>query len=305
MNGTDGELYYKFSRFCKEHYGKNVQRICIDGGFTCPNRDGRCGTGGCIFCGERGAGDYIDGRLSVREQVGKRIDGYHGRKRFIAYFQSFTSTYAPVSRLKELYDEALYSDLILALAVATRPDCIDEPTVGLLESYKTRCDVWVELGLQTSDDRTARFINRGYDSAEFARAAELLTAHGIPFVVHLMIGLPGEGMEQLAETVRFINRFKPWGIKLHSVYVMRGTVLERLYRGGSYTPPTLAEYVRGAAYVLSHIPPETVVHRLTGDCPPDLLTAPDWSADKGRVLDELFKFMRENGLRQGSLYSPV
>ena len=298
----DDELYYKFSRFCKLHYRKNVQRICIDGGFTCPNRDGRCGVGGCIFCGERGAGDYLDRRLSVREQVGRRLDGYHGRKRFIAYFQSFTSTYAPVGRLKELYDEALCSELIVALAVATRPDCIDEPIAELIESYKPRCDVWVELGLQTSDDRTARFVNRGCESAVFLRAAEILTAHGIPFVVHLMIGLPGEGAEQLAETVRFVNAVKPWGIKLHSVYVMGGTVLEALYREGKYSPPTLEEYVRGAAYVISHIPPETVIHRLTGDCPPDLLIAPDWSADKRRVLAELDAYMRENGLRQGSEY---
>ena len=298
----DDELYYKFSRFCKLHYRKNVQRICIDGGFTCPNRDGRCGVGGCIFCGERGAGDYLDRRLSVREQVGRRLDGYCGRKRFIAYFQSFTSTYAPVGRLKELYDEALCSELIVALAVATRPDCIDEPIAELLESYKSRCDVWVELGLQTSDDRTARFVNRGCESAVFLRAAEILTAHGIPFVVHLMIGLPGEGAEQLAETVRFVNAVKPWGIKLHSVYVMGGTVLEALYREGKYSPPTLEEYVRGAAYVISHIPPEMVIHRLMGDCPPDLLIAPDWSADKRRVLAELEAYMRENGLRQGSEY---
>ena len=310
MNDT---LYYKASRYFRERYRKCVQRICIDGGFTCPNRDGKCGTGGCIFCGEHGAGDYIDGctiartsscdrTVSVRGQLDKRIGGYKGRKRFVAYFQSFTGTYAPPERLKALYDEALCSDLILALAVATRPDCIDEEIASLLESYKTRCDVWVELGLQTSDDDTARFINRGYESREFVRACGILKAHGIPVVAHIMIGLPGENMTHLAETVRFVNSCGVWGIKLHSVYVMKSTVLERLYREGKYTPPTMEEYAEGAVYVLTHISPDVVVHRLTGDCPPELLVAPEWNADKSRTMELILGTMRENGLRQGIYY---
>ena len=296
------ELYYKASRYFRRRYGKYVQRLCIDGGFTCPNRDGRCGTGGCIFCGERGAGDYLNRRLTVREQVMKRIGGYTGRKRFAAYFQSFTGTYAPVERLKELYDEALCSDLILALAVATRPDCIDEDIAALLESYKTRCDVWAELGLQTADDDTARFINRGYETEVFVKACDILAAHGIPVVAHIMIGLPGEDETHLAETVRLINSCKVWGIKLHSVYVMKDTLLERLYSEGSYSPPTLEEYVRGAVYVLTHISPDTVVHRITGDCPPDLLVAPEWSSDKRIVKQLIHDTMQDKGLRQGCFY---
>ena len=295
-------LFYKASRYYRERFGKCVQRICLDGGFTCPNRDGRCGTGGCIFCGERGAGDYIDRRLTVREQVEKRIGGYKGRKRFIAYFQSFTSTYAPVDRLKVLYDEALCSDLIVGLAVATRPDCIDEATADLLGSYKSRTEVWVELGLQTSDDNTAKIINRGYPSERFAQACKLLAERDIPVVAHIMIGLPGEGEEELKETVRFINSCGVWGIKLHSVYVMKNTVLEKMYLEGKYKPVTLEEYVERAVYVLTHISPDTVVHRLTGDCPAELLAAPEWNRDKQTTTDLIIETMKKQGLKQGCFF---
>lgn len=295
-------LYYKVSRYFKERYGKYVKRLCVDGGFTCPNRDGKCGTGGCIFCGERGAGDYTDNNISVREQIMSWTVGYPGRKLFVVYFQNFTNTYAPLDVLKKRYDDALCDDKIAALAIATRPDCIDDSIARLIASYKNKCDVWVELGLQTADDKTADFINRGYKSYVFAQAADLLHAYDIPIVAHIMSGLPHEGRTELAKTVDFLNDCKIWGLKLHSTYVMKNTVLEKMYLDGEYSPISMQDYISDAVYVLTHISTDVVIHRLTGDCPVDMLVAPDWNTDKTAVIDGICNYMRENSLSQGCYY---
>lgn len=296
-------VYRNFSGYLREKYRKTVKKICIDGGFTCPNRDGTCGYGGCIFCGERGAGEHIDASCtSVSEQVKKALASNTKADAFIAYFQNFTNTYAPVDVLRQKYDAALIDDRIVALAVGTRPDCISEDVARLLSSYAEKYDVWVELGLQTSDDKTAVTINRGYTSDTFAKAVEILNRYGIKTVVHLIVGLPGEGLAQVAETVRFINRFDLWGVKIHCIYVMKGTKLEKMYRDGEYVPPTLDEYVEAASYILCHISPDVVVHRVTGDCPRDLLVAPDWNADKNNIINMINKRMTANGWSQGCLY---
>lgn len=296
-------VYRNFSGYLREKYRKTVKKICIDGGFTCPNRDGTCGYGGCIFCGERGAGEHIDASCaSVSEQVKKALASNTKADAFIAYFQNFTNTYAPVDVLRQKYDAALIDDRIVALAVGTRPDCISEDVARLLSSYAEKYDVWVELGLQTSDDNTAVTINRGYTSDTFAKAVEILNRYGIKTVVHLIVGLPGEGLAQVAETVRFINRFDLWGVKIHCIYVMKGTKLEKMYRDGEYVPPTLDEYVEAASYILCHISPDVVVHRVTGDCPRDLLVAPDWNADKNNIINMINKRMTANGWSQGCLY---
>ena len=281
-------LYNNLSSYLKEKYGTRVSKICIDGGFGCPNRDGSCGVGGCIYCGERGAGEHIDAAKSIREQVEEALGRDKKNSIFIAYFQNFTNTYAPIDVLKDRYDSALISDRICALAIGTRPDCISDEIAELIASYRDRVDVWVELGLQSASDDTARIINRGYKTEVYERAAEILTAHGIPFVAHMIIGLPGEGEAEIDATVDLINR-GAWGIKIHSIYVMQGTELERMYRAGEYQPPTLDEYVRLAARSLSRLRPDMVVHRITGDCPEGLLVAPDWNTDKNRMISMIRK----------------
>lgn len=296
-------VYRNLSGYFRDTYHGKIKKICIDGGFTCPNRDGTCGTGGCIFCGERGAGEHIAAAdRSISEQVQEFFSHNQKGDGFIAYFQNFTNTYAPVAELRRRYDAALIDDRIVALAVGTRPDCITEEIAELLSEYGQKYHVWVELGLQTANDDTAVRINRGYPSKVFAEAVEILRRYRIPIVAHIIIGLPGEGDTELAQTVAFLNRFDLWGIKIHSIYVMQDTALERLYRAGKYTPPTFEEYVSRAAYVLCHISPEIVVHRLTGDCPDGMLVAPEWNRDKNAVLAAITRRMSDNGWTQGCMY---
>ena len=294
-------LYNYFSRYLKEKYGARVGKICIDGGFGCPNRDGTCGTGGCIYCGERGAGEHIDPTRSIRRQVEDALARDSKSEGLIAYFQNFTNTYAPVDVLKERYDSALISDRICALAIGTRPDCITEEIAELIASYKDRVDVWVELGLQTASDETARVINRGYPTEVYRRATGILKSHGIPLVTHMIIGLPGEGEREVDATVDLINE-ESWGVKIHSIYVMEGTELARMYRDGEYVPPTLDEYVTLAARSIARLRTDIIVHRITGDCPRDLLVAPDWNADKDRMINMIRKRLERDGLTQGALY---
>lgn len=295
-------LYNNLSGYFREKYGKRLSKICIDGGFNCPNRDGTVGVGGCIYCGERGAGEHIDPALSIREQVMAGLRDYDSDDMFVAYFQNFTNTYAPVIILKERYDAALIDPRIKVLAIGTRPDCITEEIAELLASYKDRVEVWVELGLQTAKDKTAELINRGYNRECFGRAVDILNRYGIPVVVHLIVGLPDEGIEDIADTVEYINRFELFGIKIHSIYVMRGTALEGMYQRGKYTPPTMEEYVESAVYILTHISPRLTVHRITGDCPRDMLVAPHWNSDKRGVIDRIVYKMQSLGLRQGCEY---
>lgn len=293
-------LYNNFSSYLKKKYGGRISKICIDGGFGCPNRDGTCGMGGCIYCGERGAGEHIDPTLSIREQVNSALAADQRSDGLIAYFQNFTNTYAPINILKERYDSALISDRIVALAIGTRPDCIDDEIATLLASYSDRVDVWVELGLQSASDRTAELINRGYKTEVYRRAADILKSHGIPFVTHMIIGLPGENETDIENTVSLINE-SAWGIKIHSIYVMEGTRLADMYRNGEYIPPSREEYVRLAAKTIASLREDMIVHRITGDCPDGMLVAPEWNRDKSRIIEEIRKTLERDGLRQGSL----
>ena len=292
-------LYNNLSGYFREKYGKRLGKICIDGGFSCPNRDGKISKGGCIYCGERGAGEHIDIGKSIRTQVLEGLEGADPEDMFVAYFQNFTNTYAPVEVLKERYDAALFDPRIKVLAIGTRPDCIDEDIAKLIASYKNRLDVWVELGLQTANDRTAEVINRGYYRDTFGKAMDILKKYGIPVVVHLIVGLPGEGIEEIRQTVEYINGFDLFGVKIHSIYVMRGTQLEKMYNSGEYTPPSIEEYTEAAVYILTHIDPEITVHRLTGDCPRDMLVAPDWNRSKNEIINIIVNKMQSRGLSQG------
>ena len=298
------DRYLKFNKWLKDKFGERVLKICVDGGFTCPNRDGKCGYGGCIFCSERGSGEHIKS-LDIQEQVLQHLNSYRGQRanKFIVYFQNFTNTYDNVENLRHKYDQALISDRIVALAIATRPDCVNLDIVNLLRSYQRKYYVYVELGLQTSNEEVAKFCNRGYKNEVFTQAVKLLNDNGIDVVVHIMVGLPQESDKDIAETVQFINKHNVQGIKIHSTYVVKGTKLHNLYINNQYTPLELNDYINKVIYILTHIRNDIVVHRISGDAPKDLLVAPEWNRHKKLVLNNVDRLMRENNLYQGCLYN--
>ena len=298
------ERYKHLNTYLKEKFGERTLKICIDGGFTCPNRDGKCGVGRCIFCSERGSGEHISNLLTMSEQVKKHLSSYRGERanKFIVYFQNFTNTYDSIENLKAKYDASLIDSCIVGISVATRPDCITPEIVELLNSYTNKYYVSVELGLQTSNDNTAKYINRGYLSNEFTKATELLRNSDIDVITHIMIGLPNETFDDLKETIKFINKHDIQGLKIHSTYVVKNTKLEELYNNGSYVPISLEDYLNALTYVITHISPNIVIHRISGDAPKDLLVAPSWNLHKKWILNGFAKILKENNLWQGIYY---
>ena len=305
------ERYKHLNKYLKEKFGERTLKICIDGGFTCPNRDGTISTKGCIFCSEKGSGELIrcGSGNSIVEKIKNQVENYFGSYRserankFIAYFQNFTNTYDSLDMLKSKYDAALIDDRIVGLEVATRPDCINEDIVNLLKSYKDKYYVCVELGLQTYNDNTGILINRGYSSCQFTSAVKLLNDAGIDVVAHIMIGLPGETFDDLKNTVDFINSHNIQGLKIHSTYVVKNTVLADMYFDDSYEPISLEYYLKSLTYVVTHISPDVVIHRISGDAPKNLLIAPDWNLHKKWVLNGFDKILREQNLWQGKYYN--
>ncbi len=298
------DRYNKFNTFLKEKFGERVLKVCIDGGFTCPNRDGKCGTSGCIFCGEKGSGENTRGG-DISAQVLAHISSYRGERadKFIAYFQNFSNTYADIVDLKEKYDSALVSNKIVALAIATRPDCITDEIAELIASYKKQgLYVWVELGLQTVNNKVGLLINRGYTNEDFDNALNILNKYEIDVVTHIMVGLPQEEQNDIKDIVEFVNARNIRGIKIHSTYVIAGTALEKLYNQGRYTPIELDDYIEKVLYILTHIKKDIVVHRITGDAPKDLLIAPKWSAHKKLVMNRVENIMASDNLLQGMYY---
>ena len=293
--------YNKLNEYLKNKFGERTLKICIDGGFTCPNRDGTVSNGGCIFCSERGSGDHICKQNDISGQVKKYFSSYKSERanKFIVYFQNFTNTYDSISNLKKKYDAALIDDRIVGLEIATRPDCIDEEICKLLASYTDKYYVCVELGLQTSNEKTAKFINRGYENAVFTTTVQMLKQYGIDVVTHIMIGLPDETLDDLTNTIDFVNRHSIDGIKIHNVYVVKNTVLADLYYKGLYSPMGFDEYLEYLVYAITHLRPDIVVHRISGDAPKDLLIAPEWNVHKKWVLNGLDRVLKEKDLWQG------
>ena len=304
------ERYKHLNKYLKEKFGERTLKICIDGGFTCPNRDVTCGTGGCIFCSEKGSGELIscangDNSIDkIKNQVINYFSSYRSKRanKFIAYFQNFTNTYDSLENLKAKYDAALIDDRIVGLEVATRPDCINDGIVKLLKSYTEKHYVCVELGLQTSNDNTGVLINRGYSSFQFTNAVQLLNNAGIDVVAHIMVGLPGEDFDDVKNTVDFVNRHNIQGIKIHSTYVIKNTVLADMYFRGDYEPISLEYYLDALTYIVTHISPDVVIHRISGDSPKDLLISPEWNLHKKWVLNGFDKILREQDLWQGKYY---
>ncbi len=300
----DRYLRYKhLNEYLKLKFGERTLKICVDGGFTCPNRDGTCGTGGCIFCSSDGSGEHLS-HTSICQQILEYFNSYKAQRanKFIVYFQNFTNTYADLSVLKDKYNSALIDDRIVGLQIATRPDCINEDIAKLLSSYLPQYYVCVELGLQTSNDKTASFINRGYASDKFSEAVKILRKYNIDVVCHIMIGLPGENFNDLKNTIQFLNQHDIQGIKIHSTYVLKNTKLCELYSNNQYIPISLEDYLEKLTYVITHINPNIIIHRISGDAPKNLLVAPEWNSHKKLVLNGLDKILKDRNLYQGCFY---
>lgn len=301
------ERFYDLNAFLRRHFGERVQKISVDAGMTCPNRDGLLGTGGCIYCNPKGSGTGAAGTgRSVTEQIleGKRNMGrrYKARK-FIAYFQSYTNTYAPLERLKALWDEALAVEGVVGLSIGTRPDCVNDAILDLLESYVRRgILVWIEYGLQSVHDDTLNRIGRGHDFAAFERAVTLTRNRGIFICVHVILGLPGEDPEKMRETARILAAMGIDGVKIHLLYVVKGTALEALYRSGQYNCMEEEAYVEAVCDFLELLPPEMVIQRLTGDPHVDELVAPLWAMEKEGTRKRILALLETRDSRQGSRF---
>ena len=285
--------YYTLNQYLKDTFGEKVYKIALDGGFTCPNRDGSLDTRGCIFCSGEGSGEFAGNRReTITEQIEKgkeRVSAKIKNGKYIAYFQAFTNTYGPVDSLRNLYEEAIRHPDIVALSIATRPDCLPDEVLELLRELNQIKPVWVELGLQTIHKKTADYIRRGYDLPVFERAVKQLKEIGITVIVHVILGLPGETFDDMKETVRYVGESGVDGIKLQLLHVIRGTDLEKEYAAGNFRTLEMEEYVNLVADCIALLPPGMVIHRMTGDGDKRTLVAPLWSADKKRVLNALNK----------------
>lgn len=294
----DGSRFHTLKYHNKRTFGKTVCKAAIDAGFSCPNIDGRCGVGGCIYCSS-GSGNFTAPELSVREQIlreTERIRKKHPDAGITAYFQARTNTYAGVERLREIYSQALECD-ICAVSVATRADCLDDERAELLASLGV--PVTVELGLQTAHDSTARIINRGHTFAQFLEGYRTAKRHGLRVCVHIINGLPGESSEMMLDTARILGRLRPDGVKIHLLHVIDGTRLADMYRAGEYSPMEKQEYIDIAVRQLELLPAETVIERLTGDGDRKTLLAPLWSLDKRAVLGGIMKRQKARDSVQG------
>ena len=301
----EGKPWHGLGDELKRIFGEKTIKLSLDGGFTCPNRDGTVGTGGCSFCGEDGSGAHAgESGVSIPEQI-RQQRALLAKKwpdaGAIAYFQNFTGTYGEPARLDALYSEALNQPNIVGLAIATRPDCLSLEILDLLEVYNTKTFLWIELGLQTVHDQTAERIGRGYDYECFLNAHTELKRRGIRTVVHLINGLPGETPEMMRESACKVGALMPWGIKLHLLHVIRGTRLAQDWEQGSYAPMEMEAYVNLVADQLEALPGNITIHRLTGDGNSATLLAPRWSLDKKRVLGSIEVEMNRRNTWQGKL----
>lgn len=290
--------YLSFNKYLKDKFGQKVYKISLDGGFTCPNRDGKIDTRGCIFCSKGGSGDFAQNRnLSITEQIesGKKIVEKKIKSgKYIAYFQAFTNTYAPVEILRAKYSEAINHPDIVALSIATRPDCLGDDVIELLDEMNKIKPVFVELGLQTIHSDSAKYIRRGYSLEVYDEAVKKLKNIGVNIVVHIILGLPNESEEDMLESVKYVCQSQIDGIKLQLLHIIAGTDLAKDYEKGLFKTLEFDEYVELIAKCVAIIPKNIVIHRLTGDGAKKDLIAPLWSADKKRVLNAINKALRES-----------
>lgn len=296
--------YHTLNEELQKRFGVKAYKLALDGGFTCPNRDGTRGTRGCIFCSGSGSGEFAADSASTIpqqiEQAKQRIAAKYRTGKYIAYFQNFTNTYGSIERMEQLFGAAIRHPEVVALSVATRPDCLPDEVLALLQTLNTQKPVWVELGLQTIHPQSAAYIRRGYDLPVFDDAVKQLKQAGLETIVHQIIGLPGESDAQSIQTARYIGQSGADGIKLHLLHVLRGTDLALDYAAGKFQTLTLEHYISLLEWCLQVLPPEVVIHRLTGDGAKRDLIAPLWSADKKRVLNAIHTAFIHDNLVQGS-----
>lgn len=306
MKEWNGKRYHSLNYYLRNKFGEKVYKISLDGGFTCPNRDGKAGTGGCTFCSARGSGDYAGSRvLSIAKQFDDRKEMMEKKwknGKCIAYFQAYTNTYAPVDVLREKYEEALKQENVIAISIATRPDCIDDEVLDFLDELNKKTYLMVELGLQTINDETARKFNRGYDFVVFDETLKKLKERNIDVVVHTIFGLPGETKEDMLKTIDYVAHTGAQGIKFHLLHLMEGTKMVEQYESGELQLLSKEDYIDLICKGVAMLPEEMVVHRLTGDAPRDLLIGPMWSLKKWEVLNDIDKTLEDNNIWQGKEY---
>lgn len=301
---NDMERYRHLNEYYKEKFGERTLKICVDGGFTCPNRDGAKGYGGCIYCSEKGSGELINKVQGITEQIKYYFTTYRAERanKFIVYFQNFTNTYDTIENLKAKYDAALIDDRIIGISIGTRPDCINEEIAKLLKTYTKKYYVCVELGLQTANDKIGEMINRRYTSNDFTKAVEILNKYDIDVITHIMVGLPGETHQDVMDTVDFINKHKVQGVKIHSTYVVKNTKLAQMYQNGEYKALDIDDYIETLIDIMTHLRPDIIIHRISGDSPKDILVAPNWNKHKMWILHGFEKRFRARDLWQGKFY---
>lgn len=295
-------MYRSLSDEMMEKFGQKVYKLALSGGFTCPNRDGTVGTGGCIFC-LGGSGDFAEEPAkSVFEQIERakhRVEKKNPGGKYIAYFQSYTNTYGPLEKLERLFSEAIAHPDIVALSVATRPDCLPDDVVALLSRLNKQKPVWVELGLQTIHEKTAAYIRRGYALSVYDDAVRRLKEAGLTVIVHMILGLPGETAGDMVKTAKYVGKSGVDGVKLQLLHVLRGTDLEKDYAAGLFEVLSLSDYIAVLEDCVRCLPPSVTIHRLTGDGDKKYLVAPLWSADKKRVLGAIQKAFEQDQVIQG------
>ncbi|MBU3180372.1 TIGR01212 family radical SAM protein [Clostridium psychrophilum] len=301
--------YQSLNYFLREKFGAKVFKISLDGGFSCPNRDGTISTGGCLFCSERGSGDFAGNRMfSITKQF-ENIKTMMNKKwksgKYIAYFQAYTNTYAPIDVLREKYEEAVSQEGVVGLAIATRPDCLGKEVLDLIEEYSNRVYTWVELGLQTSSDETAKIINRGYKLSRFEEALKDLNERNIDVVVHTIFGLPGESKEDMLRTIDYVAHKNIKGIKMHLLYLIENTPMVEFYKQDKLRFLKKNEYIDIICESITRLPPDIVIHRLTGDAPRELLVGPMWSLKKWEILNGIDNKLKELDLYQGKAFNDI
>ncbi len=306
MNRWGEKRYHSMDYDLKQLYGGKVYKITLNGGMTCPNRDGKIGHGGCIFCSTAGSGDFAGpATCSITKQLAMGKENLTKKRpvhSYIAYFQAFTNTYAPVEYLRQIYMEAIQDPDVQILSIATRPDCLPEDVLQLLEEINQIKPVWVELGLQTIHPQTATYIRRGYPLEVFEEAVNNLRKRNISVITHTILGLPGENEDMMLETIDYLNKMDIQGIKLQLLHILKGTDLALDYEKQPFWSPSMEEYISLLGTCIARLRPDITIHRLTGDGPKELLIAPSWTSQKRTVLNTLHRYLKEQDIWQGKEY---
>lgn len=303
----NNDKFYKLNSFLKENFKEKIFKVSLDGGFTCPNRDGKISNKGCLFCSDKGSGEFAGDRCkTITAQIDEQIDFMKdkiGSSKVIAYFQNFTNTYGDVEYLRKIYYEALNHEKVIGIAIATRPDCLSDDVINLLDEINKKYFLWVELGLQTANDSIGKIINRGYDTKVYINSCRILNEKNIKFVTHMIVGLPNEEKKDLYDTIDLINSVKSWGIKIHLLYILKNSKLLNYYQQNPFKIYEKDEYENTVIELLERLSPLIVVHRLTGDAKKDELFEPLWSLNKRSILNSIEKKLKSSKSYQGKFFN--